>query len=100
VGEEGANCPLKAAIAVGNPFDLEIANKALQRTALGRLYSRVMGCKLASATPSSHGSLTSTAANMKRLIDTHKDAVLKHTNLNFDKIQTVTYLHEFDREVQ
>jgi predicted alpha/beta-fold hydrolase len=37
---------------------------------------------------------------MKRLIDTHKDAVLKHTNLNFDKIQTVTYLHEFDREVQ
>ncbi|KAK3308901.1 Alpha/Beta hydrolase protein [Chaetomium strumarium] len=82
VGEEGANCPLKAAIAVGNPFDLEIANKALQRTALGRLYSRVMG------------------SNMKRLINTHKDAVLKHTNLDFDKIQTVTYLHEFDREVQ
>ncbi|KAK4242489.1 Alpha/Beta hydrolase protein [Achaetomium macrosporum] len=82
VGEEGANCPLKAAIAVGNPFDLEIANKALQRTALGRLYSRVMG------------------SNMKRLINTHKDAVLKHTNLNFDQIQNVTYLHEFDREVQ
>ncbi|KAL2136798.1 hypothetical protein VTI74DRAFT_1450 [Chaetomium olivicolor] len=82
-GEEGANCPLKAAIAVGNPFDLEVANKALQRTLLGKqVYSRVMG------------------TNMKRLINTHKDAVLKHTNLNFDRIQKVTFLHEFDREVQ
>lgn len=47
VGEEGANCPLKAAISVGNPFDLEIANKGLQRTLLGKqVYSRVMGSKL------------------------------------------------------
>lgn len=44
--------------------------------------------------------LTETAANMKKLINTHKEAVLKHTNLNFDRIQKVTYLHEFDREVQ
>ncbi|KAK4032731.1 Alpha/Beta hydrolase protein [Parachaetomium inaequale] len=82
VGEEGANCPLKAAISVGNPFDLEVANKALQRTMLGKVYSRVMG------------------TNMKKLINTHKDAVLQHTNLNYDRIQNVTYLHEFDREVQ
>ncbi|KAL2179213.1 Alpha/Beta hydrolase protein [Thermothelomyces heterothallicus CBS 202.75] len=83
VGEEGANCPLKGAIAVGNPFDLEVANKSLQRTFLGKqVYSRVMG------------------SNMKKLINTHKDAILKHTNLNFDRIQQVTYLHEFDREVQ
>ncbi|KAL2167640.1 hypothetical protein VTG60DRAFT_977 [Thermothelomyces hinnuleus] len=83
VGEEGTNCPLKGAIAVGNPFDLEVANKSLQRTFLGKqVYSRVMG------------------SNMKKLINTHKDAILKHTNLNFDRIQQVTYLHEFDREVQ
>ncbi|KAK4156304.1 Alpha/Beta hydrolase protein [Chaetomidium leptoderma] len=83
VGEEGANCPLKGAISVGNPFDLEVSNKALQRSLLGKqVYSRVMG------------------ANMKKLINTHKDAVLKHTNLNFDRIQKVTFLHEFDREVQ
>jgi predicted alpha/beta-fold hydrolase len=48
VGEEGANCPLKAAISVGNPFDLEVANKALQRTMLGKVYSRVMGSRFAS----------------------------------------------------
>ncbi len=44
--------------------------------------------------------LTRTAASMKKLINTHKDAVLQHTNLNYDRIQKVTYLHEFDREVQ
>ncbi|KAL2148830.1 hypothetical protein VTH82DRAFT_1977 [Thermothelomyces myriococcoides] len=84
VGEEGANCPLKGAIAVANPFDLEMANKALQRTFLGKqVYSRVMG-----------------KGNMKKLINTHKDAILKYTNLDFDRIQKITYLHEFDREVQ
>ncbi|KAL2021496.1 hypothetical protein VTK56DRAFT_7129 [Thermocarpiscus australiensis] len=83
VGEEGTNCPLKGAIAVANPFDLEMANKALQRTLLGKeVYSRVMG------------------TNMKKLINTHKDAVLEHTKLDFDRIQKVTYLYEFDREVQ
>jgi len=83
VGEEGVNCPLKGAISVGNPFDLEVSNKSLQRTLLGKqVYSRVMG------------------SNMKKLINTHKDAVLQHTNLNFDRIQKITYLHEFDREVQ
>lgn len=47
VGEEGANCPLKAAIAVSNPFDLEVSNKGLQRTWLGKeVYSKIMGSKL------------------------------------------------------
>ncbi|KAK4147091.1 Alpha/Beta hydrolase protein [Dichotomopilus funicola] len=83
VGEEGENCLLKGAISVANPFDLEVANKALQRTFLGKqVYSRVMG------------------SSMKKLIATHKDAVLTHTNLDYDSIQKVTYLHEFDREVQ
>ncbi|KAL2266313.1 hypothetical protein VTJ83DRAFT_5665 [Remersonia thermophila] len=82
VGEEGAGCPLKAAIAVGNPFDLEMANKALQRTMLGRVYSRVMG------------------TNMKKLITLHKDEISKYTTLDYDKIQSITFLHEFDREVQ
>ncbi|KAK3946077.1 Alpha/Beta hydrolase protein [Diplogelasinospora grovesii] len=84
VGEEGAGCPLKGAIAVGNPFNLELSNKALQRTLLGKqVYQRVMG------------------TNMKKLIELHKDSILKHTKLDFDRIQReVTYLYEFDREVQ
>jgi predicted alpha/beta-fold hydrolase len=83
VGEEGAKCPLKAAISVGNPFDLEASNKALTRSLLGHhIYQRVMG------------------TNMKKLIANHKDAVLKHTNLDYDRVQQITRLHEFDREVQ
>jgi uncharacterized protein len=37
---------------------------------------------------------------MKKLIANHKDAVLKHTNLDYDRVQQITRLHEFDREVQ
>lgn len=44
VGEEGEGCPLNAAVVVGNPFDLEVANKTLQSSLLGKeLYQRVMG---------------------------------------------------------
>ncbi|KAK3359805.1 Alpha/Beta hydrolase protein [Lasiosphaeria hispida] len=83
VGEEGVNCLLKGAISVGNPFDLELSNKALQRSLLGKhVYQRVMG------------------SNMKRLIDSHEESVKKHTKLDLDKIRRLTYLFEFDREVQ
>lgn len=44
VGEEGENCLLNAAVAVGNPFDLEVANKTLQSSLLGKeVYQRAMG---------------------------------------------------------
>jgi len=37
---------------------------------------------------------------MKKLIANHKDAVLKYTKLDYDRVQSITRLHEFDREVQ
>ena len=37
---------------------------------------------------------------MKKLVTLHRDAVLQHTHLDFDRIQQLTYLYEFDREVQ
>jgi uncharacterized protein len=50
VGEEGEKCPLKAAISVGNPFDLEASNKALTRSMLGHhIYQRVMGSEYRAA---------------------------------------------------
>ncbi|OBR11958.1 Alpha beta fold family [Colletotrichum higginsianum IMI 349063] len=82
-GEEGVNCELTAAIACSNPFNLEVANKALKRNFLGReVYQRVMG------------------TSMKQLIADHKEEVQKHTNLDLERIQNLTYLWEFDREVQ
>lgn len=44
MGEEGSGCLLSAAVVVGNPFNLEVANITLQSSRLGReLYQRVMG---------------------------------------------------------
>lgn len=37
---------------------------------------------------------------MKRLINAHKKTLLGHTKLDFEKIDRVTYLYEFDRAVQ
>jgi predicted alpha/beta-fold hydrolase len=37
---------------------------------------------------------------MKKLISRHKDSVQKYTNLDFDALQNITYLYEFDRAVQ
>lgn len=37
---------------------------------------------------------------MNKLINCHKESLLKHTNLEWDRINNVTYLYEFDRAVQ
>ncbi|TQV93568.1 hypothetical protein V2A60_010035 [Cordyceps javanica] len=40
------------------------------------------------------------ATSMKQLIVTHKEEIKEHTNLDLEAIERVTYLHDFDREVQ
>ncbi|CAK7202336.1 hypothetical protein SEUCBS139899_005059 [Sporothrix eucalyptigena] len=83
VGEEGADCPLKAAVVVGNPFDLQVSNKMLQRSFLGAsVYETVMG------------------TNMKKLINRHREAIINFTDLDLDRINKIKTLYEFDREVQ
>lgn len=37
---------------------------------------------------------------MSKLINAHKESILKHTNLDWDQINSVKYLYEFDRAVQ
>lgn len=37
---------------------------------------------------------------MKQLVETHKKELQQYTNLDFDRLKNVTYLSEFDREVQ
>ncbi|KAL2760778.1 hypothetical protein ACRALDRAFT_2039341 [Sodiomyces alcalophilus JCM 7366] len=82
-GEEGEDCLLKAAVVCSTPFNLEAACKSLKRTFLGNeVYQRVMG------------------TSMKQLVLGHKDSLSKYTQLNFNRIENVTYLYEFDREVQ
>ncbi len=40
------------------------------------------------------------AAAMKLLIKNHKEEIEKFTRLDYNRIQKIKYLHEFDREVQ
>ncbi|KAJ2894111.1 uncharacterized protein MKZ38_007924 [Zalerion maritima] len=83
VAEEGSECRLKAAVSCGNPFNLEVASKALARSLFGKeVYLRVMG------------------TNLKKLINLHKKEIEMYTDLDMKRINNVTYLYEFDREVQ
>jgi uncharacterized protein len=83
LGEEGAKCDLRAAMVLSNPWNLEVSSLALQRTYLGlHVYSRTMGM------------------NMKKLFETHVDQISKDPVIDVDKVRSVSYLHEFDREVQ
>ena len=40
------------------------------------------------------------SANLKKLANDHKDTFIKYAGLDNDKIQSLTYLYEFDRYVQ
>lgn len=83
LGEEGAACELKAAVACANPWNLELSNKALQRTFVGQnLYSRVLGTA------------------MKTLAETHRAEIEKFTDLDMNALTKLTHLYEFDRAVQ
>jgi predicted alpha/beta-fold hydrolase len=83
VGEEGDKCELKAAVVISNPWNLDVSNKALQRSYIGKeVYSKVMG------------------NNLKRLVEFHAEQIEKNPNISLERIRKVKYLHEFDREVQ
>ena len=83
IAEEGADCQLRAAVIVSNPWDLEASSTALKRSYVGlNVYSRAMG------------------TSMRKLFEKHREEVMQNTALNIDDIRKVKYLHEFDREVQ
>jgi len=83
LGEEGADCQLKAAAALSNPWALEISNVGLQSTWFGKnVYSRAMG------------------TNLKKLYGYHRESILKNSAIDPVEVEKVRYLHEFDRAIQ
>jgi uncharacterized protein len=83
LGEEGADCQLKAAMVLSNPWNLEVSSLALQRTFIGlHVYSRTMG------------------TNMKTLFESHVEQISKNPRIDVEKIRGLRYLYEFDSEVQ
>ncbi|RMZ72797.1 alpha beta fold family [Pyrenophora seminiperda CCB06] len=82
-GEEGAACPLRAAVSCSNPWNLEVCNVQLQRTWLGlNVYSRTMG------------------KNLMGLFHRHRDQITQAPGIDVDALLKSKYLHEFDRHVQ
>ncbi|KAJ9663547.1 hypothetical protein H2198_000813 [Neophaeococcomyces mojaviensis] len=83
LGEEGASCELKAAVALSCPWSLDVSNLALQRTWIGlNVYARAMG------------------TNLKKLYEKHKDSILRISAIDPAEVEKVRFLHEFDRAIQ
>jgi len=106
-GEEGDECLFKAAVVCSNPFNLDVANKSLKRTFLGKeVYQRAMGSECFSLILillrlSFQPMLISpTPGSLKELAHGHRRELSKWTQLDLKRIRNITYLYEFDREVQ
>ncbi|GAB7327072.1 hypothetical protein MBLNU13_g10999t1 [Cladosporium sp. NU13] len=83
VGEEGDKCLLSAALIISNPWKLEVASLSLQRSWLGmNVYSKAMG------------------KSMRGLFDLHAEQVTLNKAITTEKMHSIKYLHEFDREFQ
>lgn len=59
-----------------------------------------MGSKHRLTSASNHGPALTLSANLKRLIGQHKEEMLQCSGLDWDRVQSTTYLYEFDRVVQ
>lgn len=82
VGEEGANCELKAVVGCSNPWNLDVCSTLLKKTWVGlEVYSRAMGM------------------NMMKLYGKHKHMILQDDKIDEEKVKTCRHLFEFDRFV-
>jgi predicted alpha/beta-fold hydrolase len=80
VGEEGGDCRLKAAVAVSNPWNLEVCNVIMKRSYIGlEVYMKAMG------------------GNMMGLYNRHKDQILRNEGIDEEEVKKCKYLYEFDR---
>ncbi|GAA5971552.1 hypothetical protein JCM11641_000636 [Rhodosporidiobolus odoratus] len=80
VGEEGEDCPLNAAVALGAPFDFVLGHIALCSSWLRRIYSKAM------------------AGNLRTLLARHAEMFKTHPKLDWDAIYGNPHqtLFEFD----
>ncbi|KAJ1329498.1 hypothetical protein MN608_06234 [Microdochium nivale] len=83
IAEEGSSCLFKAAVVCANPWNLEMSNKMLSSSLIGKnIYQRVLGTA------------------MRKLAADHKEELIKFTNIDYNTLTKLTYLHEFDRAYQ
>jgi hypothetical protein len=81
LGEEGASAKLTAAVAMCNPFDLNMCDVALQKGFFGTLYS------------------TSMAKNMRKLFEPHASLFTGLPNYDLGLVAAATTVRDFDEAV-
>lgn len=82
LGEEGARSRLAAAVLCSNPWNLEVAHKALMRSWAGReVYSAAMG------------------ANLRQLFERHAPALTANAHIDAARVRCGRLLHDFDRDL-
>ena len=82
LGEEGAQSGLTAAVVCSNPWNLEVAHKALIRSWAGReVYSAAMG------------------ANLRRLFERHAPTLTANARIDAARVRRGRLLHDFDRDL-
>ncbi|KAI2623439.1 carboxylesterase-like protein [Xylaria nigripes] len=83
VGEEGADCQLKAAVVVSSPWNLEVSNKILRNTWIGHeIYLKTLG------------------SSLRTLVNNNKEEIEKYCEVEISELNKVKYLYEFDRAYQ
>jgi uncharacterized protein len=83
LGEVGEACELSAAIIVGNPWDLTVANGLLRGSWIGlNIYQAGMG------------------TSMRKLFERHADILEKAPNLDVETVRKGKFLYQWDRNVQ
>ncbi|KAF3922659.1 hypothetical protein ABW21_db0202325 [Orbilia brochopaga] len=78
LGEEGASCPLHAAVLVSSPHNIDACAKIMFMTFTGRQYSKHM------------------AGSLKRLFERHYSMMSTNPAINPDLVRSSVYLYDYD----
>lgn len=90
---------LEAAVVCSNPWNLDVGSIGLQNSWLGlHLYSRAMGANLKNLFELLVPSTELKCKNLMRALS-HVKQISKNPRINVDKVRSIRYLHEFDRQV-
>ncbi|EPS41854.1 hypothetical protein H072_4177 [Dactylellina haptotyla CBS 200.50] len=78
LGEEGASCPIHAAVLLSSPHNMDACAKIMFMTFTGRQYSKFM------------------AGNLKKLFERHYDVLSTNPAIDIQGVRNSTYLYDYD----
>jgi uncharacterized protein len=98
LGEEGENCKVDAAVLVGNPFNLDVANSALESSFMGlNVYLASMGTWMKKLFDRYICDKELHRAILILISCRHVEELSKNPEIDVEKVRSVKYLYEWDR---